>query len=109
MEAFHVTLDGDDQQLITGYGCVTYWSVRDTTVSSGSVFEIYDGNSDDSQLILSVSTSFGESTSEFIGPRSVPFERGLFFYVISGVLVGAVSGLWTLSKAEWNAFLVSAS
>ena len=46
--------------LITGSGYITYWSVRDTTDSSGSVFQLYDGNSTDSQLLVDVSTSAGE-------------------------------------------------
>ena len=77
--------------LITGSGYITYWSVRDTTASTGSVFQLYDGNSTDSQLLVDVSTTAGESTSEYVHRGHLIYQSSLYYNLASGTIEGAVT------------------
>ena len=88
MRVRSVTIPDASGGLITGSGYITYWSVRDTTDSSGSVFQLYDGNSTDSQLLVDVSTTAGESTSEYIHRGHLIYQSSLYYNLASGTIGG---------------------
>jgi hypothetical protein len=85
------TLPAGSAGLITGSGYIVYWSVRDTTASSGSVFQLYDGNDTNGQLLLDVATVAGQSTSEYIGRKLLFYTKSLYYNLASGTLEGAVT------------------
>lgn len=89
-------------------GAITYWSVRDTTDSSGSVFQVYDGNSTAGVLMIDVSTTAGESTSEYIHRGHLRFRSGLYFHLASGAVEGSVTAWTGLAEWEWAALLTAA-
>ena len=91
MRVRSVTIPDASGGLITGSGYITYWSVRDTTASTGSVFQLYDGNSTDSQLLVDVSTTAGESTSEYIHRGHLIYQSSLYYNLASGTIEGAVT------------------
>ena len=77
--------------LITGSGFIPYWSVRDTTDLTGSVFQIIDGNDSTGQILIDVSTTAGESTSEYIGKKMLFYSKSLYYNLISGAEEGEVT------------------
>lgn len=91
MRVRSVTIPDASGGLITGSGYITYWSVRDTTGSSGSVFQLYDGNSTDSQLLVDVSTTAGQSTSEYVHRGHLIYQSSLYYNLASGTIEGAVT------------------
>lgn len=107
MDARSIALPAASGYLITGMGCITYWSTLDTTASSGSQFALYDGDPTDGQLLLEASTTAGQSTSEYIQRGHCCYQRGLYYDLLSGSYGGAVSVWASFSAAEWQAFLAS--
>ncbi len=91
MRVRSIELPASSGGLITGSGYITYWSVRDTTASTGSVFQLYDGNSTDSQLLVDVSTAAGESTSEYIHRGHLIYQASRYYNLASGTIEGAVT------------------
>jgi hypothetical protein len=85
------TLPSASAGLITGSGYIVYWSVRDTTASTGSVFKLYDGNDTNGQLLLDVATVAGQSTSEYIGKRLLFYTKSLYYNLASGTIEGSVT------------------
>jgi hypothetical protein len=85
------TIPSSSGKLITGSGYIVYWSVRDTTASSGSVFQLYDGQDANGQLLLDGSTVAGQSTSEYIGRRLLFYTKSLYYNLASGTIEGAVT------------------
>lgn len=85
------TIPAASGSLITGSGYIVYWSALDTTVMGGSVFELYDGNDANGQLLIAVSTTAGESTSEYIGKRLLFYTKSLYYNLASGAIEGAVT------------------
>lgn len=102
-----LVLPSSSGQLINFAGAITYWSVRDTTSSSGSVLKLYDGTGTDGILVLDVSTTHGQSTSEYIHRGHLRFRSGLYYELVSGTIEGAVT-VWTgLSEREWHELLTA--
>lgn len=85
------TFTAASSKLITGSGYIVYWSALDTTVSTGSVFQLVDGQDANGQLLIDVSTTAGESTSEYIGKRLLFYTKSLYFNLVSGTISGAVT------------------
>jgi hypothetical protein len=56
----------------------------------GSVFQLIDGNDSNGQTLVDVSTSVGESTSEYIGKRLVFYTKSLYYNLASGAIEGSV-------------------
>lgn len=77
--------------IITGSGYITYWSVLDTTVSSGSIFSIIDGNATDGQGLIKVATIAGQSTSEYIHRLHLCYKQSLYFKLTSGTIDGDIT------------------
>lgn len=72
-------------------GCIRFWSLRDTTVSSGSVFELWDGSGVGGQYVGSFSTTAGQSFRDFIDEHALPFDGGLYYSLLSGSIVGQIT------------------
>ncbi len=90
MRPIPCTLPAASGGLITGSGYIVYWSVRDTTVSTGSVFQLYDGQDNTGQLLLDVSTVAKGSTSGYIGRKLVFYTKSLYYNLASGTIEGSV-------------------
>lgn len=105
MQPSTTALPAASQLLASGKGCVTYWSVRDTTASSGSVWELYDGTGSNGQLLGTYGTVVKQSTSEYVRKMHLPFSNGLYYNLVSGTLVGAVTHWLAYSDAEWQEIL----
>lgn len=72
-------------------GCVVFWSFRDTTATSGSVFNLWDGSGNNSRYLSPFSLQAGQSTRDYIKKHDLPFVNGLFFELVSGTVVGQVT------------------
>jgi hypothetical protein len=95
--------------LITGSGYIVYWSVRDTTASTGSVLQLYDGQDAHGQLLLDVSTTAGQSTSEYIGRRLLFYTKSLYYNLASGTIEGAVTVHACDSQEEYQKMIAELS
>jgi hypothetical protein len=109
MRPIPCTLPAASGGLITGSGYIVYWSVRDTTASTGSVFQLYDGNDANGQLLLDVSTVAGQSTSEYIGKRLLFYTKSLYYNLASGTIEGAVTVHACDSTEEYRRMLAEES
>lgn len=77
--------------LITGSGYIVYWAALDSGNSGGSQFNLWDGQNASGQLLVPVSLTDGESTSEYIGKRLVFYTKSLYFDLVSGGVTGSVT------------------
>lgn len=91
MQPVTVTIPASSGLLISGSGYITYWSVLDTTVSSGSVFSLNDGADPAANALVTVSTDAGQSTSESIQRKNLWYLTGLNFVLTSGTISGSVT------------------
>ena len=77
--------------LITGSGYIVYWAALDSGNADGSQFNLWDGQNASGQLLIPVSLTDGESTSEYIGKRLVFYTKSLYFDLVSGGVTGSVT------------------
>jgi hypothetical protein len=77
--------------LISGSGCITYADAFETTGSATASVTMYDGNSNNGQVMIDYQLSAGQSTSEQWGPHWMPFYQGLFLVTNSGTASGSIS------------------
>lgn len=74
-------------------GCVLGWSIKDTTVSSGSAFDLWDGSGVASQYLATFTTNANESFRDDYQKHHLPIKAGLYFSLLSGTIVGQVTVL----------------
>ena len=85
------SLTADSSLLITGSGYIVYWAALDSGNADGSQFNLWDGQNASGQLLIPVSLTDGESTSEYIGKRLVFYTKSLDFDLVSGGVTGSVT------------------
>jgi len=83
-------------RLITGSGYIVYWSPLDGSMG-GSEFQLVDGQDANGQLLMAVSTTAGQSTSEYIGKRLVFYTKSLYYNLVSG---GPITGAVTVHACD---------
>jgi hypothetical protein len=71
-------------------GRLVWFAFRETTGIAGAVFRLWDGSNNAGKDICPVSLNPSESTREYIGHISLPYETGLFLEVVSGSVEGSV-------------------
>ena len=57
--------------LITGSGYIVYWAALDSGNADGSQFNLWDGQNASGQLLIPVSLTDGETTSEYIDDLAI--------------------------------------
>lgn len=77
-------------QLAAGFGVVLGWGFREATGVGTAVFDLVDGPSASSPLIMPFSLSAGQSTRDFLTDLVMPFDSQLFLSIVSGSITGAV-------------------
>jgi hypothetical protein len=109
MKPVPCTLPASSGLLITGSGYIPYWSVRDTTDLTGSIFQIIDGNDSTGQILIDVSTAAGESTSEYIGKKMLFYTKSLYYNLVSGAEEGEVTVHACESSEEYQKMMAELS
>ena len=78
--------------LLGGSGCITYYSVQETTGSAAASYNLYDEGPASGQMLQTVALSDGQSTRENIILHSLSFVGGLFYVLESGAIAGSFVG-----------------
>ena len=107
MRPTNIALPSESAVLYSARGCITYWAVEDTSGSGGSKLAFYDGQGTNGALILPVTTNSGQSTSEYVHKHHLTFERGLYYSLTSGTIIGSVAVWIDFSEDEWAAYIAS--
>lgn len=87
--------------IVYGPGCLTYASAYETTGSAAGTIAVYDGASNNGQLLLYYTLSSGQSTSEEWGLHWLPFEEGLYISAVSGSVAGTFSAYLDHHCTTW--------
>ena len=74
--------------LVTGHGCITYFSAYETTGDTAATVVLYDGTSANGQVFIPYTLSGGESTSEIYVLHAMQFTEGLYVDLVSGAATG---------------------
>lgn len=90
LPAANLQIPAASAELTSLGGCITYWGFADTTASTGSVFNLYDGSNANGRLIFPGTTLANQSFSDWAGLHAIPFYSGLYFQLVSGTVKGAV-------------------
>ena len=109
MRPIPCTLPAASGGLITGSGYIVYWSALETTGNAAAGFQLIDGNDANGQLLIDVSLSAGESTSEYIGKRLLFYTKSLYFDLVSGAVGGAVTVHACESSEEYQKMMAELS
>lgn len=84
---------GGSGKLFTGYGCIAYLAVEETTGSATASGAWWDGDSNNGQLITEYTLTAGQSTSEIWMRHQMPIEQGVWYNAASGSISGTMF-LW---------------
>ena len=77
--------------LYNAAGRVVWWSWRNTSTTTPAVLRLWDGSSAAGRLLFTISLAPTESTRDFPGWHSLPFDIGLWLEVVSGAMEGVVA------------------
>lgn len=101
-----ITLPAASAELTAIPGCIVGWSFEDTTASSGSVFDLWDGSAASGQVQAQFTTNAGQSFRDFPDKHLFPFRNGLYFSLVSGTVVGQVTVLLDHECNDFHAYAV---
>lgn len=79
-------------------GRLVFYAFRETSGVSSAVVRLWDGSSNQGNLLLPVSLNPNESIREIPGLHSLPYQVGLFLEVVSGQVEGQV----TTVELDWG-------
>lgn len=86
--------------LVAGHGCVLYSEAYETTGSASAGLTIYDGQDNNSLVMIDYTLSSGQSTSEQWVPHTMPFNGGLYIVNNTGTFAGSLTLLME-HTCEW--------
>jgi hypothetical protein len=96
-------------QLISGRGCITAFSARNTSSTTAAELTVYDGGSANGRVLFDVGLAANASQTLPWVPHALPYEEGLWLVTDSGAAVGSVTvyadhdcrrWLWLAHKTE---------
>jgi hypothetical protein len=86
-----LNLPAESGVLVGNGGCVTMHSVRETTGSAPAVYRLWDSDSNQGQLLLTVGLASSASAVNSFAVHTLVFRTGLYYELVDGEIEGQVS------------------
>lgn len=77
--------------LVGGHGCITYNEAYETTDAATAYVKVFDGTSQNGQVLIDYTLAINESTSEMWGMHWVQFTEGLYVQTVAGSAAGSIT------------------
>ncbi|MGH3571173.1 MAG: hypothetical protein ACRDUW_04990 [Pseudonocardiaceae bacterium] len=77
-------------QIDNAGGRVVWWAWRETTGAASATFRLRDGSGSAGQLLVPFSLAANDSTRDYPGLHSIPYDIGLYLEVLTGTVEGVV-------------------
>ena len=89
--------------LISGQGCITAFSARNTATPAIAELVLYDGRSANGRVLLDIGLGGDLGVPIPWVPHALPFEEGLYIVTSAGAAVGSVTVWADHECAKWLA------
>jgi hypothetical protein len=100
MRATKLQLPSNSGPLTNQSGLVLVHNVRETSGSASAVYRLWDGTEPGGNLLLTIEVAAGASSLNSFALGNLPFETGLYFELVSGVLEGQVTVTFSRAPDE---------